>query len=327
MDPDYATMPAEALLEALEQAGRKPDLALLQAVLDHAAEVTPTLLAWLDAGSDPSWPDDDPRWFREIHAGHVLIELREPAALPLFEAIYRDPEREDALSEWFTTELPAYGPALIPTLLALVADAENEWARINALEMLGTLGRMHPEERARIGEVVRALLPALRQDGTLDLPVAPEDVSDEDVEAWTWAVSTLMDLRDEASAPLVRALYAADLIDEMVLGGIERYEAALRGEQTYEHRPVGLLRYYEQSWDGVSGSGGEGVEDWLGLLSELDDDVDDEVEEDGALWPRHQEPVRSVPVRSVPVPGRNAPCPCGSGRKYKHCCGRPEAHA
>jgi uncharacterized protein len=22
------------------------------------------------------------------------------------------------------------------------------------------------------------------------------------------------------------------------------------------------------------------------------------------------------------APGRNAPCPCGSGRKYKHCCGR-----
>ena len=24
-------------------------------------------------------------------------------------------------------------------------------------------------------------------------------------------------------------------------------------------------------------------------------------------------------------PGRNEPCPCGSGRKYKHCCGAPEA--
>ena len=24
-----------------------------------------------------------------------------------------------------------------------------------------------------------------------------------------------------------------------------------------------------------------------------------------------------------PVVGRNTPCPCGSGRKYKHCCGRP----
>ncbi|MFQ5600072.1 MAG: SEC-C metal-binding domain-containing protein [Candidatus Krumholzibacteriia bacterium] len=21
-------------------------------------------------------------------------------------------------------------------------------------------------------------------------------------------------------------------------------------------------------------------------------------------------------------PGRNAPCPCGSGRKYKRCCGK-----
>jgi len=25
--------------------------------------------------------------------------------------------------------------------------------------------------------------------------------------------------------------------------------------------------------------------------------------------------------------GRNQPCPCGSGRKYKKCCGKPETHA
>jgi len=28
------------------------------------------------------------------------------------------------------------------------------------------------------------------------------------------------------------------------------------------------------------------------------------------------------PVRRAPAPGRNDPCPCGSGRKYKACCGR-----
>jgi len=28
-----------------------------------------------------------------------------------------------------------------------------------------------------------------------------------------------------------------------------------------------------------------------------------------------------APVRSQKV-GRNAPCPCGSGKKYKYCCGR-----
>lgn len=33
-----------------------------------------------------------------------------------------------------------------------------------------------------------------------------------------------------------------------------------------------------------------------------------------ALTPRQ-------PIRRVPVPDRNAACPCGSGRKYKKCCG------
>ena len=31
----------------------------------------------------------------------------------------------------------------------------------------------------------------------------------------------------------------------------------------------------------------------------------------------------SSPVkRKTPKVGRNDPCPCGSGKKYKHCCGR-----
>ena len=33
-------------------------------------------------------------------------------------------------------------------------------------------------------------------------------------------------------------------------------------------------------------------------------------------------PGSPLPQRLVSAPGRNDPCPCGSGRKYKHCCGR-----
>ncbi|HLG53819.1 MAG TPA: SEC-C metal-binding domain-containing protein [Vicinamibacterales bacterium] len=33
-------------------------------------------------------------------------------------------------------------------------------------------------------------------------------------------------------------------------------------------------------------------------------------------------------ITEVPRPGRNEPCPCGSGRKYKQCClGKDEAEA
>ena len=36
------------------------------------------------------------------------------------------------------------------------------------------------------------------------------------------------------------------------------------------------------------------------------------------------EPQKRMPVRKKKKPGRNDPCPCGSGKKYKNCCGRYE---
>jgi uncharacterized protein len=32
----------------------------------------------------------------------------------------------------------------------------------------------------------------------------------------------------------------------------------------------------------------------------------------------------AAPVEAEAKPGRNDPCPCGSGRKFKQCCGRPD---
>jgi preprotein translocase subunit SecA len=31
---------------------------------------------------------------------------------------------------------------------------------------------------------------------------------------------------------------------------------------------------------------------------------------------------KARPVRAAPKVGRNDPCPCGSGKKFKHCCGK-----
>ncbi len=37
-------------------------------------------------------------------------------------------------------------------------------------------------------------------------------------------------------------------------------------------------------------------------------------------WVRQQDAARAA-IRTK-APGRNDPCPCGSGRKYKRCCGK-----
>ena len=31
---------------------------------------------------------------------------------------------------------------------------------------------------------------------------------------------------------------------------------------------------------------------------------------------------KARPIRAGPKVGRNDPCPCKSGKKYKHCCGK-----
>ncbi|MBE3587911.1 MAG: HEAT repeat domain-containing protein [Thermoanaerobacteraceae bacterium] len=50
----------------------------------------------------------------------------------------------------------------------------------------------------------------------------------------------------------------------------------------------------------------------------LPDYEPDDDEEDEDLFPDE----KPEPIRRGPKIGRNQPCPCGSGKKYKHCCGK-----
>ncbi len=44
-----------------------------------------------------------------------------------------------------------------------------------------------------------------------------------------------------------------------------------------------------------------------------------------AIWNATPLPGHGFRTRPLPKPGRNDPCPCGSGRKYKDCCARATA--
>jgi uncharacterized protein YacL len=58
-----------------------------------------------------------------------------------------------------------------------------------------------------------------------------------------------------------------------------------------------------------------------------DDDEEEEEEEEEEYVEKEQKTFDNVSHRSFTVVdkrkvGRNEPCPCGSGKKYKHCCGK-----
>lgn len=70
----------------------------------------------------------------------------------------------------------------------------------------------------------------------------------------------------------------------------------------------------------------EGWEDEDDTDECYEDDYEDEMEydtddfEDAEIVDDDYTPV--TPYRAPTKVGRNDPCPCGSGKKYKHCCGR-----
>ena len=317
MTTDYGSLSADQLLAKLEQAGRTPDLDLVRTCLERREELTPSLLDMLAGRVDESWDDDDPRWYREVHAGLLLIAFREPAALPIFAEIYRDEEQDD-LIEWFSTELPAYGPALTPMAIEMLDDpSARRYARISSTEFLAAVAWHHPRERERILEALRAYLLPLAEDGTL----ITEPDARRPAFLWPWAAVALASLRDTVSQPQVIALYEQGLMDETIIGDLNDYLACFEPDACpplVASYSLDILETYDRLHRWAAQEAERQAEAKQRELTWQPTSVPAVPQATGYDQPAQPQTY----IRSQPKVGRNDPCPCGSGRKYKRCCGK-----
>ena len=243
----YDEWNAYDLVEALELSGEQPDPALLEALVAHDDAVVPELVRLVEAGVDESWGDDDPRWYRDVHAGLVLIERAEPRMLSLLERIYRDEDKVSTLGHWFNPRLRRYGADVLPVLEPLLdAGDGSHMGRVNAIIALGHLAE-DPSLRERVVPLLRSVLPPRQEDGTPDLPADPEDIAYAEVEPWTWAAMGLMHARDAESRDRVLALYDLQVIDDWVLSREEFLDGIDAPDEPAEL--PSLPDYYEQKQD------------------------------------------------------------------------------
>ena len=338
---DYRALSAEALLDALEQVGRLPDLELIQVCLERRAELTPALLERLARPDDPAWPNGDPRYMARIHTGLLLCAYRELAALPIFDRLYREHDSlEEGFSDWFDAPLASYGPAIVPTLLGLLSDPDvPESSRSDTLIILVTIAARHPEVRTAVVEQLRALLPPLDPD-TGEPQVSAEEYEDPPL-LWTWAMQGLADLRDLQSQKAILALFRSELIDEMMIGDEKDYLRHLNRPQTSDRLwlvlpPFDLLELYEDLHLQAAKDSKikvKAAEARARIAAERQREEEqrgltDKILSTGATSQPPKTPDWTLPppqqtvVRTQPKIGRNEPCPCGSGRKYKHCHGK-----
>jgi uncharacterized protein len=63
--------------------------------------------------------------------------------------------------------------------------------------------------------------------------------------------------------------------------------------------------------------------EWRKLVHSCEEAIGDAIVEVREYWTVLRNPPKSV-RRESPKTGRNDPCPCGSGKKFKQCCGAPE---
>ena len=130
---------------------------------------------------------------------------------------------------------------------------------------------------------------------------------------------------------LMRARYTAYSLAEM-----DFLAASLHPDARADHDPDNAREWAENSeWHGLEiiGTDAGGADDETGTVefsasytydgdTELYHEIAEFVRVDGVWHFRAgRRGVRKPAMRTVPKVGRNDPCPCGSGRKHKRCCG------
>ncbi len=293
----------ESLIEALRNARELPSTEIAFATL-YADAIEPDVVALVERARYENLDAPSSRLlFRGIH---ILGGRRLGAAYRPLVAFLKGPQDriEDLLGDAITENLSQILLGLFDgdeqPLRELVTDRSVDQfvreAALNALTFLAFEGRI---DRAAF----EAFL--LRFDAAR-LAAADDDVM---WHAWMTAVAVL---GLTAAVPRVRAAFAdgriaphwcdEDDFDELLKAAIERPNDRTR----LEAEQMGYI---------------EDVVDALEKFSEVDDDADEGLfdDEGEALWPSWPElgvPTHN-PYRDV---GRNDPCPCGSGKKFKKCC-------
>lgn len=293
----YKNLSTEQLIRQWERAGETPDPKLIEEVFQREEEAKPLVLQIFHDSLSDNWIlEEDPRWHRLSHAGRMLIAWREASAAPIFVTLYTDDAWDDVI-EWFEVTIADLGPQALPEFLSILEKRINDWHYGVALaySVVATIALRHPETREQVVTVLRQKLPPISEE-VFQLAEQNEHLS------WVWAtiIGALADLNDEESVGHILSLFAAGLVSEDYYESADEYLEQLKSDP--EIPPYyDIVSDYQHAYDFE--------QNWA--------------KRHAAALRREQARARLNEASSQPKVGRNDPCPCGSGKKYKKCHGRP----
>ncbi|WP_228486372.1 DUF1186 domain-containing protein [Paludibaculum fermentans] len=290
------------ILQAMERSSGPYARAAVQAAVERREEITPQLLRILEETTDHAVERDaEGGYMAHLYAMFLLAQFREPRAYPLLVRFASLPgELLDSLCGDFITEnlgnvLASVCDGDLQGIQSLIENEDAaEYARGAALCSLLTLVASGQKSR---DEIVAYFAELFR--GRLQRTAS---------HVWDQLVSCACDLYPAELLDEIQRAFENELVDPGYIGldsissdlALGRQRVLARLADDPHHRLV----------DGSIAA----MERWTCL------------EDDGAaaIWPPPGAgaftPATQI-IREGPKTGRNDPCPCGSGRKYKKCCG------
>ena len=297
-DDDLAKLEPQALIGRLvADEDRAP-----RNLIDAAARRGDAMVAALAGHLGEHWHDDEPgEWWLRLHAAMILgLIPGERSGASLVDLLRRVvADEDDALQDWLAGAWPALfankPSAVIALLRALCTDRDVDWyGRANALDAV--VAAAQREDAAALDEA-------------LDWVAGLAADASEDWSMRRCCGDMLLDFPRPRHRPLVDEFargrrVAGDPSSEDVA------QAFARGTDEPD------WKRFDDPWDFYTAEAiAERQQRWAEEdAREKGDDTPGDPDEDAFDAP-------PLPyVRAMPKVGRNDPCPCGSGKKFKHCC-------
>jgi hypothetical protein len=312
----------DSALQRLDGIGDVMPLEAFEVVQRNRNEAIPFLIQAIQDAVAEARRGKDVESARAFFSLFLLTEMKAREAFPvILDAYTLD---DDGLDNVFGDGWTQIGATLFSAMTD-DPDAHEAIARdASRLPMVRSMAAEALEQMIQDGRITRSdALTRLR--GLLRDAIAEQDNS----HLVSFLVSIVSSVGAEEAQDDLRRAFDLDLVDPMFIQRhhVEQYIADWKKEFDARQESIRLLRR----------------EDWTAALKifyhsdrrEDDEEFDDEY--DVAEWQTAKASLfgsvdpfemSSAPVeqlhRITPKIGRNEPCPCGSGKKYKKCCGAPD---
>ncbi len=254
--------------------------------------------------------------FAAFHALHLLAEIHgHEACGSLLRLLEMNPQAVD----FWLGEVNAYIPQIariIPGDLAacvawLISPGIESRAKGMVAEAMEQIAKCEParlmEITSGLGEVLAFIIESPPQDNILDTGFL------------FILISVITDLRAAELLPVIRRAYEKNLVELFKVGPIEQVEEDMANPMGTPIQWLSMPRQYDEYFDDA----------------EPEDEFDDSDEEvipylptplqtrvDSVVPDPFHAPADLYSSAPAPMAGRNDPCPCGSGKKFKKCCMR-----